>query len=121
MSLFSAAEIAQLRADQEASFPDTIDVITVTRVPDGMGGWTDSESGTATVPCRIQPALRIGTEGVQGSGVYGLSDVLVGMPYDTVVTPTSLLRRNGSTYQAKSVRAPRSYQYAVWVDATLIS
>lgn len=121
MSMFSDAEIAVLRADQEASFPETASVITYTRTSDGMGGWDDTASGTVSVAARRQPAMRVGTEGVQGAAVYGLTDWLIGMPHGTTVALSSIIRFPDQDYQVKSVRAPRSYSFAVWADCTAIT
>lgn len=120
MGLFSTAEITRLRADQEASFPETASVITITRVADGMGGWTNTETGTASVTARRQPALRVGMETVQPGGVFALLDWLIGMPHGTVVREVDIIRFPDQDYQVKDVRAARSYEYAVWVDATVI-
>lgn len=121
MSFFTDAEIAQLRVDQQASFPETASVITVTRVPDSMGGWTLSETGTASVSARRQPTTRASTENVQGGAVYGLNQWMIGLPHGTIVTVADIIRFADQDYQVKGLRAPRSYEYGVWCDCTTIT
>lgn len=121
MSLFSDAEIAQLRLDQLASFPETAQVITRGNTVDSGGGWTTGEVGTVTTTARRQPpTTRTGEEQPQGGVVWAMSEWQIGLPAGTTVGETDIIRFSDQDYEVKSVRARRSYEFAVWVDAVAV-
>jgi len=121
MSLFTPAEIARFAADHAEARDETASVITYTRTSDGMGGWTDTPSGTASVSARRKPAMRTGQEGPQDAGVYGLRDWLIELPAGTTLTPTAVIHFSDQDYQVKGVMGPRTYEFARWVEATVIT
>lgn len=83
----------------EAFFPDTYEVLRGTnRVADGYGGYTETPNVASSGRCRLEPANRLGREGVRGDRVEAVSPYVAQLPKDADVRATDTLRINGREF-----------------------
>lgn len=66
MALVTAADLADLRAEQDDSLPDSCRIIRTTLVSDNAGGQTPTETTLATLDCRYAPSQAKPVEGEIG-------------------------------------------------------
>lgn len=86
MSLFSPAEIADLRAVAGSAHPTKGAIERQARVADGQGGWTITWATIATdVPCRRRPAEGQVLERTVGDQLTPLRQFVISMPAGTDV------------------------------------
>lgn len=95
MTLLSDSDIADLTALDVSGMPDTCIVTTITQVPDGGGGYTETPVN-ATVACRFVP--RTGRE-VSGDQLREQGDYFLYIPKATIVANTAVITFGGKTYQ----------------------
>ena len=95
--------------------PDQCNVCTITNVPDGEGGFTQTRgtSGTA-IACRMD--VTQGREQVTGGAIQPYIAYKLSLPYDTVVGLTNIIEHNGVDYEVKSVNLSQSWKAVVRVD-----
>jgi hypothetical protein len=123
MRLLSEGALDHMRTLLEATLLDTATVTTVTSTVDDMGSWTESESASAAVPCRITPAFRMGQEAAPQGVVQavGLWTVVFSTRQlaaaGIAVTERSLIVARGVTYQIQQVLAPRTHDMSTRVLA----
>lgn len=86
-----ASELAWMREVIQEYLPDTCTIRQTTRVPDGMGGWTETYTDVEDVPCRVDPVdvqARTALEGEQVT-VHDLVRIVlahdVGLDTDTYI------------------------------------
>lgn len=111
MSLFTAAELADLRAEQAAAMPDTCTLVTVTPgADDGGGGFGAPTTATASAACRVgQPT---GDELVIASRLGQRVDVAITLPHDAAITTGGQIIAGGVTYEVLSTNAGGSWNTA---------
>lgn len=115
MGLFSAAELADLRATQEDAMPMTCSVsVPGTATADGMGGWIEgTPTATAGIACRVGSPSATDQQiaGKQGQSV----DSVVTLPYGTNVPDSSAITvvDTGKTYDVQFTNAEQTYRTAV--------
>ena len=112
--VFSAAELADLRAEQAASF-DKICVVSNpgAEVDDLAGGTTPGTPTETTVNCRIGSPRAIDQEVANRLGI--VVDTMVTLPYGTTVSnrATITCTTNGKSYEVTHINTEQSYQTAV--------
>lgn len=119
--MFTASELADMRATQLEAMPFTCVVTTpATEVEDGYGGTTPGSPSTASVACRVGVPSANDETIADRLGVR-VSDILT-LPYGTTVSPRGLIAvtESGKSYQVTYVNTEQSYQTAVRVFCTAI-
>lgn len=99
--------------------PDTLQVVTTERTPDGAGGYTETPTLGDPVPTRVAPlgASRSGSPEEIIAGRLGLAEAwVVTVPVGTTIDEADTIVINGTRpMQVASVLAPRSYDMATRV------
>lgn len=118
------SELTLMRAEIEALLPDTANILEVTRVSDGQGGYNDSW-GTATggtaVACRLDAAASAGISNFQGNEVMRGGAVqpygrwVATLPYNTTITTDNRLEINTRTFNVIALDTNKSWQLNVRV------
>lgn len=117
--MLSVSDLQYMRDTVEQLFPDTCNILSVTRTSDGQGGFVETwgTAGTA-IACRIDSAT-------SKSGFIGLSDVLSGgaiqestkwmlsLPYDTTVNINNRIEVSGYTYNISALDLGKSWNSEV--------
>ncbi len=114
--MLSAAELAGMRAAQEAALPDTCHIRVRTKISDGQGGSTETWS-TVVTACRIRP---MSNEQVQrfADRLVGVSGWVITLPYGTAVALGDQVRLDGVDYEVVGTNDGESLQTALRVYAT---
>ena len=103
-------EIARWRSDlEDATLPDTCNLLTPTNTPDGMGGLTTTW-GTATVgvACRLDrnpTQMRYSIEAMSGGAIQAYQRLNLTLPQGTTITELYRVEHGGVTYNVTSVNA----------------
>lgn len=120
MTLFSAAELADLRAEQAASFDKTCVVsVPAADTDDDAGGTTPGTPTATTVNCRVGSPS--GSDQRIADRIGIVMDTVLTLPYATTVTNRStIVASNGKSYDVTYVNDEQSYQTAVRVYARSI-
>lgn len=107
--MFDDIELTSMRSAFEGLMPDTCNVLTLTNTPDGHGGVTETwgTAGTA-IRCRVDPMQ--GSESLAGGAVYPTQQMVLTMPYNTVVTSTGRIEHNSTVYEVKSIDSDKSWK-----------
>jgi len=111
----SAIDTAMLTAMREAIadlLPDTCNVLTVTRTPDGMGGNTEAwGTASSSVSCRVdlQQGQTAGMEMNMGDALRPYTTYILSIPYDTTITTDDRIEHSGATYAITSVNTEQSW------------
>lgn len=107
MSL-TTQELAQIRNDIELLFPDTCNILSLTRTSDGQGGWSEAwGTATANVSCRID--YETGRESVNADSLKPYQAAYVSIPYDTTVTTANRIEINSIAHTVHSVNINQSW------------
>lgn len=111
-----AAELARMRADmQAATLPSTCNILSLTRTPDGEGGWTETwGTVTANVACRLDLVITrgvgfIGSEQLQGAALKPYTSWVLSAPHGTALTDANRVEVSGDTFNVVECDASRSW------------
>lgn len=106
--MLSAADLAAMRATLTECLPDIAEVQRLTRVSDGMGGFTETWATVATVPCRLAPSGNTPVEQVVAERVTDRVLWTITLPAQTDVTATDRVVVGARTFEVVGVLSPRS-------------
>jgi hypothetical protein len=111
-----------MRGQLLASMPDSCDLTTVVRVPDGSGGW-DEVTETNTLACRVSPLATAGRDFESDWAGTGTSSVpWVGtFPAGTWIGPSDYFYHDGNRYEVVASSSERTWEIDVRVICRLIS
>jgi head-tail adaptor len=95
--MLTSAELAFMRDSIEQLLPDTCNILSVTRTPDGQGGMTETwgTAGTA-ITCRVD--IKQVREQQSGGAVQYYTQTMLSLPYDTTITAANRVEHGGNTY-----------------------
>lgn len=99
-----SSELDQMRNDISDLLPDTATILSVSRVSDGQGGFTDSWGTVTTYSCRVDAAASSGisnfqgNEVVRGGAVQAYGRWVATLPYNATVSAENRLECNGRTF-----------------------
>ena len=110
MVKLSAADLAAARATLVESLPEIAQVQQATRVPDGAGGFTETWTTVATVPCRLAPSGNEPTERVVAERVTDRKLWTLTLPAQTALTAKDRVVVGARTFEVVGVLSPRSYE-----------
>lgn len=106
--MLDSEELTSLRSMLVDWMPDSLQVRTYTREPDGRGGWREVPALSPPVPCRVAPVYAE-SENVEAGQLVATESWNVYCPVDTVVGETSTIVINGDRELAvRAVLSPRS-------------
>lgn len=105
--MLDASTLAIMRESIEDLLPDTAQIITITRTPDGQGGWTDTRGTASALAFRLD--VISGREQVTGGAVQPYTSLKGSFPYDTAITTENEVLHEGITYAVKSVNIEQSW------------
>lgn len=100
--MLTAGELKLLRADLDATLPDTCTITPRTKTADGAGGWTTSGGTPVSVACRYYPDAKP-TESVAGNRQRGTRQWIVEVPRGTAAALGSYITVSGLTFEIKGV------------------
>lgn len=101
-------ELSIMRDSIELLLPDTCNVCTITNVPDGEGGSTQTRGTSGTsIACRLDVIQ--GREQITGGAIQPYISYVLSLPYDTTVGLTNIIEHGGVDYQVKSVNLNQSW------------
>lgn len=101
MNWLDAGELAQLRIDILDTLPDTCDIMSVSRVPDGHGGFSETWTTASTVACRMDH--KTGAEVLAGGAVQTYQGNMLTLPYNATITTAYRVSYGGGLYNVISV------------------
>ena len=117
--MLSASDIEYMRGAVEQLFPDTCNILSLTQVADGQGGFTETWGTAGTsIPCRIDSAASKGgfigmSDAVSGGAIQESTKWMVSLPHDTTVTTDDRIEANGYTYNITAADLGKSWNAEV--------
>ncbi len=104
MGFLETAELADIRADFEATFPTTCTITAVTRTASGSGGWSESESNRGTaIACRLAPVTARSFPGLTAEQVQEGRLMMLYLAHDQTVEVTDKVTHGGVTYHVRQL------------------
>lgn len=97
--LLDTADVAAMRAEMAAALPDTCQIARPLRLPDGAGGFSETYTVIATVPCRIASMGQTQTAARSGSA----ASWTVGLPAGTDVRESDRIVYGARKFEIGSI------------------
>ena len=113
MPLLSAAEIADMRTEQNDTMPDSVVIWRYTSTPDGMGGQTETWAAVGTVTGRLAPAGRAGAEGVIAERLTAAEPWVITVPTGGTVYERDRLAVGSRTFEVEYINAHAAWETAL--------
>lgn len=114
MSALSSFELTGMRDAISLLLPDTCQIITITRTPDGYGGQTETRATASAVAFRLD--VETGSEMIAGGALQPFTKYKGSLPYDTTVTTTQQILHGGVNYAVTAVNTNQSWIAVKRVD-----
>lgn len=113
--MFTAAELADLRSEQNAAMPDTCVISRPTLSQNDIGEETSSYATSSTVACRLaaRTAASYDTERTIGDQWSAFHRWDLTVPYGTDIQTTDRVVIGSRTFEIDSVDAGASYATAI--------
>jgi SPP1 family predicted phage head-tail adaptor len=93
---------------EDVALPDTGDILSLTRVEDGQGGFIEAwGTASANVKCRMD--YRSGMEIVAGGAVQSFTGWYLTLPYDAGLTVAQRFQHEGNLYNVIEVNSGKSW------------
>lgn len=120
--MISAPVMDAMRATLVGSLPDICDLATEERVPDGSGGWIDSDVVTS-VACRVSPLATAGRDFESYDAAQVTSSVpwIATFPPGTLVGPSDTFEHQGNHYEVIASSSERTWEIDVRVVARRVA
>lgn len=114
--MLTAAELDSMRADVNASLPDTCAVVRPSTTVDSTGALVEGVPTTvATVACRISPSIRVPEEAIAAGRVGNVTPWNLTLPAGTDVSAGDRISSDGRAFEVVADLAPRSFEVSVRV------
>jgi head-tail adaptor len=107
MSLLSDSDLTWMRDTLELTMPGTCYILSGTNTSDGQGGFSTSWGTVGTSICRLD--IKGGKEMQAGGGYIPFTQVILTLPYDTVITTKNQVKFDDDTYNVVTVYDDRSW------------
>ena len=114
--MISLLDLAHMRTAQEQAMPDTCIVSRVGRLPDGYGGYTESEEAQPEIACRVKPISE--NTGPREEKITTFSTCLFTLPHGTEIVTGDLIEFGTHDYRVTEIALPAEWSTAVRVTAT---
>lgn len=103
----TGSQLDAIRAQLDAMLDGTASIISYTPVSDGLGGWTNTPSGTAIVACDVwQTAFNRDERRMVGNRVVQIGERVFTFAADTAVTTSDQIVFEGVAYEVVDVIGP---------------
>ena len=112
MPLLTAAEIADMRSEQNGTMPDTVVVWRWTSASDGMGGEVETYAAVGTVTGRLGRVGNMGEESVIADRLTAADPWVITVPQTTTVYERDRLVVGSRTFEVEMVA-----EHAAWETA----
>lgn len=101
--LLTAAELESMRTSLEAvSFPDTCNILSLTRTSDSEGGWTEAWGTVlASQACRLDQVASV--EVLVASSIRAFSGWILSLAHDVTISAAMRVEHGGETYNVVGV------------------
>lgn len=107
--------LASMREAIRSLLPDLCDILTVSRIPDGMGGEVETWVTTGSrIPFRLD--MSSGSEMTSGGALQPVTRYKGSLPYDAEISPSDRISHNGHIYAVTSINDDQSWSAVVRVD-----
>lgn len=113
MSILSAGELEQLRADALTVLPLAGTLVQITETSDGRGGWADTESGTILTQCQLLPESEEGYESTLAGRERDQMPIIATFPGTVIVDAGYKLRQGGRSFQIDTIKAYRADAFVI--------
>jgi hypothetical protein len=108
------AELEVMRSSINELLPDTCDILSVTNVSDGQGGWNETlGTATAGVDCRLDYVRDVKI--VSGGALQTYTGWMLTLPYDAVITETNKVQIGADIWNVTSHDDGKSWQACIRV------
>ena len=112
MPMLSAAEITDMRSEQNDTMPDSVVIWRYTVSSDGMGGNTETWAAVGTVDGRLALVNLAGVEKAIADRLTGADPYVVTVPTGSTVLDRDRLAVSGRTFEVAYVN-----QHGAWETA----
>lgn len=99
----STVELKRMRSDAEALMTGTCSIVTISRQPDGQGGWTETESTTTGVPCRLGTTGYLPRTDIMGDQWKMYEVFVLSVHWDRTIAPGDKAIYDNRTYEVLAV------------------
>lgn len=101
--LVTTAELESMRTSLESvSFPDTCNILSLTRTSDGEGGWTEAWGTVlASQACRLDQVAS--TEVLSAASIRPFAGWVLSLTHDVALTSAMRVEHGGYTYNVIGV------------------
>ena len=103
----SAAELAQIRANILELLPDTGNILSLTNISDGQGGWTQGTVIAGTVACRMEAIS--GGEALSVDQLKPYSRYMLTLAHDTAITEQNKWQYGSNVYNVVNANDDQSW------------
>lgn len=113
-------ELLSMQTTQAGTLPDLCDILEVTRVTDGAGGFTESwEAVEEDVPCRLTVVK--GFEDTPGQGLQSFQKTILTLGVDTEIDTTNRISYEGQVYNVVSISTPKSWATCIRLELEMVT
>jgi len=118
--LIPANELLSMQETQEGTLPDLCDILEITRVSDGAGGFVESwEAVDEDVPCRL--TVIKGVEDTPGQAVQPFQKTILTLAIDTEINTANRISYEGETYNVTGLSVEKSWATCKRVELEMVT
>lgn len=114
MTMLTARELAQLRADILETLPDTCQIQRVTLVADAHGNTSEVWATVATVACRLDPFFRMASPNPVAAQEKMRNSYRLTVPYDADLRDGDRVLVDGDVYELVELHDDHSLHAVRW-------
>jgi hypothetical protein len=118
--LIPADELLGMQYTQEGSLPDLCDILAITRISDGAGGFAETWTAVEEdVPCRL--TVIKGMEDTPGQAVQPFQKTILTLPVDAQINTANRIAYEGDTYNVIGLSTPKSWATCIRVELEMVT
>ena len=118
--LIPADELLGMQATQEGTLPDLCDILEITRVSDGAGGFEESWPALEEdVPCRLTVVK--GVEDTPGQALQPFQKTILTLPVDAQISTTNRISYEGETYNVIGLSVQKSWATCIRAELEMVT
>lgn len=118
-SFLPSSTLAELATISESALDRMALVVTRVRVPDGRGGWSETET-TVEVPCRVYPPRQRSLEEAGARGILSVTLWELAFPLGTPLTTNADVVVDDRRYNLEAVLSDHTFQVMTRALATRV-
>lgn len=112
--MLTDAELAAMQAVQESTMTQTATITRITRVPDGMGGWTEVTAST-DVDCRLAPSNNMAQAAIFAGQLRERVPWRCTLPSGTDIIDSDRVTVDGVDFEVVGILGPYGFETALVV------